>query len=45
MADFCVRDNTVETQLIMDETRDHYQLVQMGWQGNIEYTAVCCIWI
>lgn len=34
MAEFFGRDKTVETQLIMDETRDHYQLVQVGWQGE-----------
>ncbi|MEZ4708744.1 MAG: XisI protein [Caldilineaceae bacterium] len=24
----------IETQVIFDEQRDHYQLVTVGWQGN-----------
>ena len=27
-------DDGVETQLIFDETRDHYQLSYVGWQGS-----------
>ena len=27
-------DATVETQLIMDETRDHYLLLYVGWCGH-----------
>lgn len=27
-------DGDVETQLIFDETHDHYQLNYVGWQGN-----------
>lgn len=27
-------DREVETELICDTTRDHYQLVHVGWQGD-----------
>lgn len=27
-------DQEVETELIFDTTRDHYQLVHIGWQGE-----------
>jgi len=27
-------DDTVETQIIADTVRDHYQLVQVGWQND-----------
>jgi len=27
-------DNTVETQIIADTVRDHYQLLQVGWQND-----------
>jgi len=27
-------DDEVETQLVIDPERDHYQLVQVGWQNN-----------
>lgn len=30
-ADFLSADKSVETQIIMDEVRDHYQLVNVGW--------------
>ncbi len=33
-ADFSRDDSEVETELICDATRDHYQLVHVGWQGE-----------
>lgn len=34
MADLFARDKQFETQLLMDEKRDHYQLLQLGWQNE-----------
>jgi hypothetical protein len=31
---FSRKDQEVETELIFDTTRDHYQLVHIGWQGE-----------
>ena len=33
-AAFSRDDQEVETELIFDTTRDHYQLVHIGWQGE-----------
>ncbi|MEQ8463469.1 element excision factor XisI family protein [Coleofasciculus sp. E2-BRE-01] len=33
-AAFSRNDQEVETELIFDTTRDHYQLVHIGWQGE-----------
>lgn len=27
-------DSEVETQILFDETHDHYQLMDVGWQGD-----------
>lgn len=31
---FFGRDKKLQTQLIMDTERDHYQMVRLGWQGE-----------
>ena len=33
-ANLSLEDPTVETELIYDNTRDHYQLVHVGWQNE-----------
>lgn len=33
-AAFLSADKSVETQIIMDEKRDHYQLVHIGWENE-----------
>jgi hypothetical protein len=30
--EFFAQDKTVDTEIIMDEQRDHYQVLQVGWE-------------
>ncbi|NEQ98003.1 MAG: XisI protein [Cyanothece sp. SIO2G6] len=40
-ADYSNDDQNVDTELILDTTRDHYQLVHVGWQN--EHRVYGCV--
>ncbi len=32
-SDFQIKEEHIETQLIFDPERDHYQILELGWEG------------
>ena len=43
-AQFLSTDQQLETQVIMDEVRDHYQLVRLGWE-DVQRVYGCLVHI